>query len=54
MWRSRRFHDEHLGSIHLLVVLLGISHHTRVLLCEEQLVLGDPAVAAEIGIGFAA
>ena len=38
----------HLGAVHLLVVLLGVAHEERVLLGEEQLVLGDPAVSAEV------
>ena len=44
----------HLGPVHLLVVLLGVAHEARVLLGEEVLVLGDPAVAAQVRVGPAA
>ncbi len=39
-----------LGPVHLLVVLLGVTNEQRVLLGEEQVVLGDPAVPAEVGV----
>ena len=44
----------HLGAVHLLVVLLGVADEARVLLGEEELVLGDPAVAAQVCVRPAA
>jgi len=40
-----------LGSIHLLVVLFGVADQTSVLLCEEEFVVGDPAITPQIGVG---
>ena len=40
----------HLGAVHLLVVLLGVTHHERVLFRMEELVFGDPTVATQVGI----
>ena len=40
-----------LRSVHLLVVLLGVAHEPGVLLGKEELVVGDPTVTTEIGVG---
>ena len=40
----------HLGAVHLVVVLLGITHQYRVLLGVELFVVGDPTVAPEISL----
>ena len=51
MWRSLRFHELTDAAVHLLVVLLGVAHDERVLLGEELLVFGEPAVPSEVQLG---